>query len=140
MLPISVALVCTVLLLISMGFFMLGSLPLLVLKHDTPLDGRFIRGLFDVYYVAVLWVASATALSYAWAQKPAIALGAAFYAALAFALRRWIMVPRMDALRNTMQATDASAILRFRLLHIAGMLLNVAQLGTAAWALTRLGL
>ena len=38
MLPISVALVCTVLLLIAMGFFTLGSLPLLVLKHDTPLD------------------------------------------------------------------------------------------------------
>ena len=88
MLPISVALVCTVLLLISMGFFMLGSLPLLVLKHDTPLDARFIRGLFNVYYLAVMYLASATALSYAWAQKPAIALGAIAYSALAFTLDR----------------------------------------------------
>ena len=140
MLPISVALVCTVLLLISMGFFMLGSLPLVVLKHDTPLDARFIRGLFNVYYLAVMYLASATALSYAWAQKPAIALGAIAYSALAFTLRRWIVIPRMDALRSTMQATDQAAIVRFRLLHIAGMLLNVVQLGTVAWALTRLGL
>ena len=140
MLPISVALICTVLLLISMGFFMLGSLPLLVLKHDTSLDALFIRGLFNVYYLAVMFVSSATALSYAWAQKPAIALGAAAYSALAFVLRRWIMIPRMDTLRGTMQVTDRAAIAQFRLLHIAGMLLNAAQLGTAAWALTQLGL
>lgn len=38
-----------VLLLLWMGFFMLGSLPLVILRHDTPLDARFIRGLFDVY-------------------------------------------------------------------------------------------
>ena len=40
-----------VLLLLWMGFFMLGSLqlPLLILRHDTPLDARFIRGRFDVY-------------------------------------------------------------------------------------------
>lgn len=140
MLPISVALVCTVVLLIAMGFFMLGSLPLLVLKHDTPLDARFIRGLFDFYYLAVMVTATAAALSYAWANKPAFALGAAFLSAFAFILRRWAMIPRMDALRRTMQATDRAAILHFRLLHIAGMLINVAQLGIVSWALTRLGL
>lgn len=140
MLPISVALVCTVLLLIAMGFFMLGSLPLLVLKHDTPLDARFIRGLFDFYYLAVMVTATAAALSYVWANRPAFALGAACLSAFAFMLRRWVMIPRMDALRSMMQAAERSAILHFRLLHIAGMLLNVAQLGTVAWALTQLGL
>ncbi|MDM0068471.1 hypothetical protein [Variovorax sp. J31P207] len=49
--PIVMALIPTVLLLVWMGFFMMGSLPLLVLKHDTPLDSRFIRGLFNVYYL-----------------------------------------------------------------------------------------
>ena len=48
-----------VLLLVWMGFFMLGSLPLMILKHDTPLDARFIRGLFDVYYPAVIVAALA---------------------------------------------------------------------------------
>ena len=139
MLPIVISLIATVVLLVWMGFFMMGSLPLLVLKHDTPLDSRFIRGLFNVYYVAVLLTASAAALSYAWSGKPAFALGMAFIAALAFALRRWIIIPRMDVLRHTIPAAGSS-ISRFRQLHIAGMMLNVAQLGTVAWALTRLGL
>lgn len=57
MLPLSLALLATVGLLISMGFFMLGSLPLLVLRHDTPMDARFIRGmLFNVVQLAtVAW-------------------------------------------------------------------------------------
>ena len=40
-----VALISTVLLLVCRGFFMTGSWPLLILKHDTPRDSRFIRGL-----------------------------------------------------------------------------------------------
>ena len=42
------ALISAVVLLVWMGFFMMGSLPLLVLKHDTPVDSRFIRGLFNL--------------------------------------------------------------------------------------------
>ncbi|MES2246921.1 MAG: hypothetical protein V4645_06555 [Pseudomonadota bacterium] len=139
MLPIVVALMATVILLVWMGFFMMGSLPLLVLSHDTPLDSRFIRGLFNVYYVAVVLTASAAALSYAWCGKPFFAIGMAFIAGLAFALRRWLIIPRMDLLRHTIPATVTS-IVQFRKLHIAGMVLNVMQLGTVAWALTQLGL
>ncbi|MFH0128686.1 hypothetical protein [Variovorax sp. EL159] len=139
MLPTVIALIATVILLVWMGFFMMGSLPLLILKHDTPLDSRFIRGLFNVYYLAVMLTASAAALSYAWCGKPAFAFGMAFIAALAFALRRWIIIPRMDMLRHTIPAVGAS-ISGFHRLHIAGMVLNVAQLGAVAWSLTRLGL
>jgi hypothetical protein len=139
MLPIVISLAATVALLVWMGFFMMGSLPLLVLKHDTPLDSRFIRGLFNVYYVAVIMTGSAAALSFAWSGKPAFALGMASIAALAFALRRWVIIPRMDLLRHTIPAADAS-IFQFRRLHIAGMMLNAAQLGTVAWALTQLSL
>lgn len=139
MLPIVISLIATVILLVWMGFFMMGSLPLLILKHDTPLDSRFIRGLFNVYYLAVILTASAAALSYAWSGRLGFALGMGFIAALAFALRRWVIIPRMDLLRSTIPAADAS-IFQFRKLHIAGMVLNVAQLGTVAWSLTRLGL
>jgi hypothetical protein len=137
--PIVMALIPTVLLLVWMGFFMMGSLPLLVLKHDTPLDARFIRGLFNVYYLAVMLTGSAAALGFAWTGRPAFALGMACIATLAFALRRWLVIPRMDVLRDRIPASD-SAIVRFRRLHIAGMMLNVAELATVAWALTRLGL
>lgn len=137
--PIVMALIPTVLLLVWMGFFMMGSLPLLVLKHDTPLDSRFIRGLFNVYYLAVMLTAGAAALGFAWTGKPAFALGMMCIATLAFALRRWLVIPRMDLLRD-MIPESGSAIFRFRRLHIAGMMLNVAELATVAWALTRLGL
>jgi hypothetical protein len=139
MLPTVIALIATVVLLVWMGFFMMGSLPLLVLAHDTPLDARFIRGLFNVYYLAVMLTAAAAALSYAWTGRPLFALGMAGIAALAFSLRRWLLIPRMDALRQAAPATDAT-IRQFRRIHITGMLLNVAQLAAVAWALTQLGL
>ena len=122
-----VAISSTVALLVWMGFFFMGSLPLLVLKHDTPLDARFIRGLFDVYYRAVMATAGVGALGYALADHPAIALVMLGLAGLAGFCRRWI-VGLMDRARNAIAAGDASAILRFRRLHIGGMMLNVAQL------------
>ena len=127
----------TVALLCTMGFFMMGSLPLLILKHDTPLDARFIRGLFALYYAAVMVTAGVAAVAYALAGRPAFALGMAALAALAVLLRR-VIVGRMDALRATMTADDAPGIAGFRRLHIRGMLINVAQLGAVVWGLMRL--
>ena len=134
-----VALISTVALLVWMGFFMLGSLPLLVLKHDTPLDSRFIRGLFNVYYVAILSVGSVGALSSALAGRLLIALALAAVAGIGFAGRYWFLV-RMDAVRRTMSADDAPAIRKFRRLHIAGMLANFVMLVTFVFGMTRVSL
>jgi hypothetical protein len=134
-----VALISTVALLVWMGFFMMGSLPLLVLKHDTPLDARFIRGLFNVYYVAIMATAAAGALSYAFAERLLIALALACVAGLGYAGRCWF-VSRMDMVRSTMTADDSEAIRRFRRLHIAGMLLNVVLLAAFCFGLTRVSL
>jgi hypothetical protein len=117
----------TVILLVCMGFFMLGSLPLLVLKHDTPLDSRFIRGLFNVYYVAVMITATIGAASFALADRPDFALAFSIIGFIGV-VSRHMFIARMDTLRGTMTATDHLAIRRFRLLHIAGMLSNVVQL------------
>ena len=116
-----------VILLVWMGFFMFSSLPLMILKHDTPLDARFIRGLFDVYYKAVLVTASAGALANAAAGRPGIAASMTAIVLVTFVSRRYIL-SRMDALRATMTATDAGQIRQFRRLHILGMVLNVGQL------------
>jgi hypothetical protein len=127
----------TVALLCTMGFFMMGSLPLMILKHDTPLDARFIRGLFALYYAALTVIGSVAAASYALTGRPGFAAGMAGVAVLAVLLRR-LIVGRMDALRATMTADDAPGIAGFRRLHVRGMLINVAQLGAVVWALTRL--
>lgn len=121
------ALAATVVLLVFMGYFMLGSLPLLVLEHDTPLDARFIRGFFNLYYRAVLLAAGATTVAYGVAGKPAFCAGMAILMLVVFLASRRI-IPAMDALRETMKPDDAAAIARFRRLHMAGMLLNAAQL------------
>lgn len=134
-----VALISTVLLLIWMGFFMMGSLPLLILKHDTPLDSRFIRGLFKVHFTAIMITAGVGALSYALAERLTIATALICVAALGLAARFWF-VSRMDSVRSTMTPDDAAAIRRFRQLHIAGMLLNVVLLGAFGYGMTRVTL
>jgi len=134
-----VALISTVVLLVWMGFFMMGSLPLLILKHDTPVDSRFIRGLFNVYYVAIMSAAGVGALSCALANRPLLALALGCVAGFGFAGRYWL-VSRMDTVRSTMTADDSSAIGQFRRLHIAGMLLNVALLAAVCFGLTRVSL
>ena len=46
------ALVFTVALLVITTYFIFGSVPLLILKHDTPMDSRFVQGFFGEVEVA----------------------------------------------------------------------------------------
>ena len=121
------ALIFTVALLVVTAYFLMGGLPLLILKHDTPLDSRFIRGFYDTYYRAATVTAGATAVSYALAARPVLAAGAAGLALLAHTLRRKL-IPKMDALRTQIQASVESAVTQFRRMHQTAILVNVAQL------------
>lgn len=127
----------TVALIVWMGFFFMGSLPLMILKHDTPLDASFIRGLFNVYYLAVAATAALGVLGYSLTGRPMIALAMAALAGFALLSRRWI-VGRMDVARPLIVADDSSAIRRFRRLHMGGMVLNIAQLALLYLGMTRL--
>ena len=122
------------LLMVWMGFFALGSLPLMILKHDTPMDARFVRGLFDVYYKAVITVAGLGVLAHAASGRAVTTVGMVVVLAIAWASRSAIL-PRMDGLRETMTPTDAEGIRRFRKLHVAGMVLNFIQLLTIGFGL-----
>ena len=128
------ALFFTVALLVTHAYFLLGSVPLLILKHDTPLDSRFVRGFFNTYYSASLFTASATAASYALAGRLAFAAGAAALALLAAILRRKV-IPKMDSLRPQIEVSEASAIPAFRRIHVAAILINLAQLALIVWTL-----
>jgi len=138
-LPLIVALIFTVILLVITAYFLMGSVPLLVLKHDTPLDARFVRGFFNTYYVAAMYAAAATALSYAIAGRLVFAAGATVLAAIAVVLRRTVL-QRMDSIRAVLQADDAGAIAAFRRTHIAAILANLAQLALIVWSLVALPL
>lgn len=122
-----VALFCTVALLATTLYFILGSIPLLVLKHDTPLDARFVRGFFNVYYAMAFYAAMATAVSFAFAGRPGLSAGGAVLALIATGLRRKL-IPQMEALGAQIQSNDLDAIPGFRRTHATAIAINVAQL------------
>ena len=137
MLSKAVVLLSLVALIFPMVFFTFASPPLLILKHDTPQDARFVRGLFNYYYSVVVVAASLGALGQLAVGRVAVGLAMGGVAAFVFAVRRWV-VPRMDALRERIAGGDASAIPSFRRLHMAGILLNLVQVGVVAWGMATL--
>ena len=133
------ALFFTVALLVTTAYFLMGSVPLLVLKHDIPMDSRFVRGFFDTYYRVAMFTASATAVSYVFAGWLLLAAGAAALALLAFILRSKV-IPEMDALRARIEVNGASAIPALRRMHVTAILINLAQLVFIVWSLITVSL
>lgn len=131
------ALLFTVALLVITAYSLMGSVPLLILKHDTPLDSAFVRGFFNTYYLVAMLTASATALSYAFAGRLVFAAGAATLALLTTILRRTV-IPKMDALRAEIQVSQTTAIQAFRRLHVIAISLNLGQLVLTVWSLVAL--
>jgi hypothetical protein len=134
-----VGLIFTVLLLVITAYFFMGSVPLLILKHDTPLDARFVRSFFNVHYLATLFAAGATAASYAAAGRWVFAAGAAGLALLALLLRRTVL-PKMDALHARIRVSEADAVLGFRRIHMSAIAINLAQLVLIVWSLIALSM
>lgn len=133
------ALFFTVILLVITAYFLMGSVPLLVLDHETPMDSRFVRGFFDTYYLAAMFTAGATALSYAFAGWWVFAVGAGALGLLAAFLRRTI-IPKMDSLRSRIQVNEPQTIRQFRRMHLTAILINLAQLVTIVWCLVTVSL
>lgn len=129
-------LVSTVFLLMSLGFSVLSSTPLLILKHNVPMDSRVIRQVFHYSYRLVTVMASASSLAFALAGRPWLFFAMACIAIIALTLYR-VVLSRMDSLRTTMHDGDTAAISRFHKLHGTGIALNLAQLGLLAWGITR---
>lgn len=125
--PNQLALLFTVAMLAVTAYFLLGSIPLLILKHDDPVDARFIRSFYITYYRIALITATAAAVSCALAGRPALAAGAAAIAVLTWVLRGRF-IPRMDTLGTQIHANDIVAIPAFRKLHKSAILINLVQL------------
>ena len=125
--PQTIALFFTVVLLAVTAYFLLGSVPLLVLKHDNPVDASFIRSFYITYYRVALVAAVGTVVCYALAGRSMLALGAAGIAALTLLLRARF-IPMMAHLAPQIQANEALAIPAFRQLHKSAILINTGQL------------
>jgi hypothetical protein len=133
------ALFFTVVLLVTTAYFLMGGLPLLILQHDTPLDGKFIRRFFDIYYKAAILAALGAAISYALWGRVLFAAGTAAVAVLAVLLRRRIL-PAMERLGAQIQTSDTGAVQNFRKLHFGALLVNLIQLITLVWGVTQISL
>ena len=129
----------TVAMLCVSVYFLLGSVPLLILKHDPPVDGNFIRSFFNLYYRVAAFVAGAATLTYAFSGRLWFAVGAAVIAVLSVVLRRTI-IAKMDALRSQIQTTDVEAIPEFRKIHFRAIVISLVQLVVVVWSLFSLKL
>ena len=128
------ALFSTIPLLMCLGYFFMGSLPLLILKHDTPMDARFVRGFFKNYYIAVVCAAAIPMIAFALIGRFAFSASMFAIAALALSLRK-VVLSHMEALRIRIESADSAAIAEFRHIHIVGMVINFVQLAVLIWGL-----
>lgn len=127
----------TVALLVTSAYFLMGGLPLLVLKHDVPLDARFVRGFFRVYYRAAFWTSLGACISYAlWGRYP-FAVGAALIATLTVVLRQHLL-QAMQRLGERIEASDVAAIAAFRRVHAAALAIILVQLVVVVWGTLQL--
>ena len=127
----------TVVLLIATAYFLMGGLPLLILKHDVPLDARFVRGFFNVYYRVAFWASLGACVSYALWGRYAFALGAAANVATTLALKHYLLLA-MVQLGARIEASDAAAIGHFRRVHGVALLVNLLQLTAIVWGVLQL--
>ena len=128
------SLICAGAMLATTTYFILGSIPLLVLTHDTPLDARFVRAFFNTYYVAAIASATATSLSLVIAGRVGMAAAAAALAMVAVILRKQI-IPAMDSIGARIQSDYEDAIPAFRRTHLTAILINIVQLSVIVWIL-----
>lgn len=131
----AVALICTAMLFGGMAFFAAGVAPVAFSRLPPEWAGRFVRGLFPVYY---LWlIGTAAAASFALLPlRPADALALAAVAGAAFWLRQSLM-PRINALSDAAQAGDAAAKAGFERAHRVSVRVNMGQMLIALVVLAR---
>ncbi|MGI9154479.1 MAG: hypothetical protein ACR2IY_11475 [Rubrivivax sp.] len=133
------ALFFTVILMVTTAYFLMGGLPLLILQHDTPLDARFVRSFFDVYYKAAFFAATGAAVSYALSSRPGFALGNAGVAVLVVLLRAKL-IAAMAQLGGLIQQGEVQAIRRFKRVHGTALAMNLVQLIGLVWGLIQISL
>jgi hypothetical protein len=129
------ALFFTVAMLAVTTYFLLGSIPLLILKHDNTMDAKFIRSFYITYFKFAIVVAMGGTFCYVLAARPLLALGAAAIATLTLILR-YKFIPQMDQLGAAIQGNNLMAIPDFRKIHKTAIYINTTQLLTLLGSLS----
>jgi hypothetical protein len=131
-----ISLFFTVAMLAVTTYFLFGSIPLLVLKHDNNMDSKFIRAFYITYFKIAIVVSTAAAISYAAALRPLMTLLASTIAILTLVLR-FKFIPQMDRFGSAIREDNKlMAIPQFRKIHKTAITLNLAQLITVLGSLS----
>jgi len=131
------ALLATILLIFPMLYFLVASPTFLLRPLSDPIVTWLLRGLFDVYFLAVSVTCGIAVMAFLLAGRPLVAIGIGVVAALAIGARRWFL-SRMDAELGVRDAGDVTAVRRLRRLHCAGMLYNAVQFFVIVGSVSRL--
>lgn len=131
----AIAILCAAGLFGGMAFFAAVVAPVTFTRLPPEMAGRFVRGMFPVYYLWVLGTAAAGAV----ALLPLRVGDALVLAAIAgsTAWLRQVLMPRINALSDAAQAGDAAARAGFDRTHRLSVIVNVAQMAAAAVVLAR---
>ncbi|MEL6121109.1 MAG: DUF4149 domain-containing protein [Pseudomonadota bacterium] len=124
------ALLMTAMLFGGMTFFSFGFAP--VLFKQLPMDKvrPLLRGTFPYYYLAVIGMSAvATAAALAVSGRATIVLGVILIATI---YARQILMPQINA------ATDRDDQPMFKRLHGLSVVIQIIQIGLAAWAVVLL--
>ncbi|MGG5819750.1 hypothetical protein [Falsiroseomonas sp. HW251] len=132
-----ISLGATVLLILPMVYFTISSLTFFLKRLDDPVVGWMLRGLFSVYFKAVIAGCVLAVIAFAAAGRPAVAAGLAALLAADVAARAWFL-RRMDEEIRVRDAGDALAPRRMRRVHLGGIAWNGLQLVAVAAAVPRL--
>ena len=108
----------------AMLFFSACVAPLVFLRLQPEIAGRFIRALFPWYYGFGVIGSGLSALLCA--DTAPTAAGLAFASALVFLFARQVLMPAINAARDASMA-DAAAARRFDRLHRASVAVNIVQ-------------
>lgn len=110
----------------SMVFFSLVMAPLIFIKLDAPVAGRFIRSIFPWYYLLIIVLAALGAALMA-NQSLGLALVLVAVSLLGLYLRLWLL-PHINRLRDKQLGGDAADQVRYDASHRLSVWINGLQL------------
>ncbi|MGB6118659.1 MAG: hypothetical protein WBF87_10585 [Mesorhizobium sp.] len=125
MVPQTAPLVAAVVVLFSLGYFMMASLPFLLVRLDIKEVWRLFRGLFNVYFRVVGIAALLASMAFALSGHVLAALAMITLGVWASALRKPLL-EQLDLRQAALQSGEAGAVRVLRVIHCGTMLANVA--------------
>jgi hypothetical protein len=129
--PDVVLLCAVVIVLFSLTYFSMASIPFLFVRLDVPEVSRLFRGLFNVYFWIVGFAGFVTSGVFAASGRIGFSAAMLLLAVTSIAGRKAVL-QWIDTQQSACQSGDTAALRRLRLIHWGGMLANILVFATVA--------